>query len=102
MRESETWFQKNNLRIYVNTENICYVISKQMRVPLRLQITFKNMKISCQSSKAMQSSLYDENIKRNIEPLYDKKHYYLDFQSCLRYGIALWGGYNESDNIFIY
>jgi hypothetical protein len=27
----------------------------------------------------MQSSLYDENIKRNNEPIYDKKHLFFTF-----------------------
>jgi hypothetical protein len=49
-----------------------------------------------------QISLYDENMKRNNGPLYDKKHfYYSNFQSCLRYGIMLWSGDKESNKIFL-
>jgi hypothetical protein len=97
--------------------------SKQMRVLLRQQIIFKNMKITSETelrclgiyitenlkwdgrscsiieSKAMQNSLYDENIKGNNEPLYGQKHYYSNFESCLRYAVILWGGDNESNNI---
>jgi hypothetical protein len=48
----------------------------------------------------MQSSLYDKNIKRNYEPVYDKKYVLSKFESCLRYSIILWGGDNESDELF--
>jgi hypothetical protein len=32
--------------------------------------------------------------------IYDKKHFYLNFQSCLRYGIILCGGDSEGNKIF--
>jgi hypothetical protein len=52
-------------------------------------------------SKLMLSSLYDENRRRNNEPLYDK-HLLLEFSVCLmKYGIILCGGNNESNNIFL-
>jgi hypothetical protein len=37
------------------------------------------IKIIIIKSKSMQSSLYDENIKRNSELLYDKKHVLFEF-----------------------
>jgi hypothetical protein len=52
------------------------------------------------TSKAMQSNLYVENIERIYEPLCDKKHVLSKFKSCLRYGVILWGGDNESNTIF--
>jgi hypothetical protein len=50
-------------------------------------------------SKAMKSSLNDENIKRINEPIY-KKHYYSNSYSCLRYGIILQSG-NKESNTFL-
>jgi hypothetical protein len=47
----------------------------------------------------MQNSLYDENIKRN-SPCMIKNIYFSNFESCLRYGIIIWGGDNESNKIF--
>jgi hypothetical protein len=58
---------------------------------------------SCSSikSKAMQSSLHGENIKRKNEPIYDKIIYFSLFESCLRNGIIFfWGGDRESSRIF--
>jgi hypothetical protein len=52
------------------------------------------------NSQAMQSSLYDNNIKRTMSPYMIRKVYYSKFHSDLRYDIILWGGDNESNNIF--
>jgi hypothetical protein len=50
-------------------------------------------------SKAVQSSLYGKNFETNNEPIHDKSHLFSNFESCLRYGIILWGGDKESKNI---
>jgi hypothetical protein len=45
----------------------------------------------------MQSSSYDENIKRNNEPIYMIRNiYFSNIESCLRYGIILRGADNEN------
>jgi hypothetical protein len=43
MRELEIWFQKNNLIINIEKTFAMSFHSKQMRVPLRSQIIFKNI-----------------------------------------------------------
>jgi hypothetical protein len=49
-------------------------------------------------SKSMQSSLYDDNIKINNEPMYDKKYLLLRLSHV--WGMVLYGGDNESNKTF--
>jgi hypothetical protein len=94
--------------------------SKQMRVPLRRQITSKNhisirtliprnlhhrnpkMRHSCMiiKSKAMQSSIYDKTLKETVSPYMIRNIYYSNSEPYLRYGVILLGGNNENNNIF--
>jgi dsDNA-binding SOS-regulon protein len=46
MKELETWFQKNNLIINTEKTTAMSFHSKHMRFSVRLQITFKNIKIT--------------------------------------------------------
>jgi hypothetical protein len=78
--------------------------SKQKRVPLRLQTIFKNIRITYQSELWLLKTYITENTEwgtndenRNNVLLYDK---YLNLESCLTYGVLLWGGDNKSNNIF--
>jgi hypothetical protein len=50
-------------------------------IPRNLHHRKPNMGHSCSiiESKAMQSSMYDDNTKRNNEPLYDKKYLLFKF-----------------------
>jgi hypothetical protein len=49
MRDLEIWFYKNNLIINTEKRIAESFHTEQNRVPLRLQITFKNKNITCQS-----------------------------------------------------
>lgn len=48
-------------------------------------------------SKVVQSSLYDEHIKINHEPIYDK---HLFFKFWVMSGMVLWGVDMDSNRIF--
>jgi hypothetical protein len=41
-----------------------------------------------------------KTLKETMSPYMIRKIYYSNFHSCLRYGIILWGGDNESKTIF--
>jgi hypothetical protein len=97
--------------------------SKQMRVLLRQQIIFKNTEITCQSELRFLGIYITENLKwgayvrllraklckvvcrmktwkETMNPCMIRFFFFSNFESCLRYGIMLWGGVNERNNIF--
>jgi hypothetical protein len=41
-----------------------------------------------------------ETLKETMSPYMIRNIYYSNFDPCLRCGIILWGGNNESNNIF--
>jgi hypothetical protein len=45
----------------------------------------------------MLSSSYDENINETMSHYFIRNIHYSNFQSCLRYGITLWGADNGSN-----
>jgi hypothetical protein len=96
---------------------------KQLRVPLRLKIVFKNTEIAYQSELRLLRINMIENLKwcaharflkaklckvvymvktlkEIMSPYMTRNIYFSNFESCLRYGIILWGGDKESKNIF--
>jgi hypothetical protein len=93
--------------------------SKQMRVPLRSQIIFKNIEITYQSELRFLWIYITENIKwgaharllraklckvlymmKALKETMIRNMYFSNYESCLWYGIILWGGNNESNKIF--
>jgi hypothetical protein len=63
MREVETWLQKSNL--IINTEKTIAMSfhSKQMRLPLRPKVIFKNLEIVCKSELRFFGFSITENLK---------------------------------------
>jgi hypothetical protein len=121
--EVETWFQKNNL--IINTEKTVAMSfhSKQMRLPLRPKVIFKNSEIVYKSelrflglcivenlkwdahTRTLSSKLCKvvyiiKSLKEIISSYMIKCIYYSKFQSCLKYGIIFWCGISESISIF--
>jgi hypothetical protein len=117
MKELEIWFQKNNF--IINTEKT-FAMSfhlKQLRVPLRPKIVFKNTEIAYQSELRFLGIHMTENLKwcaharflkaklckvvymvktlkETMSPYMIRNIYFSNFESCLRYGIILWSGDN--------
>jgi hypothetical protein len=96
---------------------------KQKRVWLRPQINFKTIEITCQSELRFLCIYITENLKwgahtrflraklckvvymvktlkESMSPCMIRSIYFSNFESCLQYGIILWGGYNNCDKLF--
>jgi hypothetical protein len=111
MRELEIWFKYCSI---INTENMSALTfhSKEIRVPLRPQITFKNIKITHQSGLRFLGTYIKENVnwgahvqllrtelckvvymiiilKETMSPHMMRNIYYSNLHSCLRCGIIL-------------
>jgi hypothetical protein len=123
MREVETWFRRNNLIINTEKTRAMSFHSKQMRLPLRPKVIFKNLEIVYKSELRFLGLCITENLKWDahtralssklckvvyiikllkeiISSYMIKCIYYSKFWSCLKYGIIFWGGSSESMSIF--
>jgi hypothetical protein len=114
IRDVETWFPKNNL--IINTEKTMAMSfhSKNIRLPLRPKVIFKNLEIVYKSelrflglcitenlkwdahTRAFSSKLCKlvyiaKSLKETISSYMIKCIYYSKFQSCLKYGIIFLG-----------
>jgi hypothetical protein len=63
MREVETWFQKNNLAIDTGKAIAMSFHSKQMRLPSRPKVIFKNLEIACEWEMRFLGFCITENLK---------------------------------------
>jgi hypothetical protein len=89
MRELNTWFEENKLIINFEKTFAMSFHPIQMRVPIRPQIRFNKVEITYKpelkflgiyiTEISEHSNLYNKNINRNVEPLYDKKYIFLKF-----------------------
>jgi hypothetical protein len=123
MNEVETWFKENKLVINTGKTIAMSFRSKQMGLPSRLKVTFKNLDIAYKSELRFLGFCITENLKwdahiralspklckviyiiRSLKEIIShymiKSIYYSNFQASLRYGIIFWGGSSESKPIF--
>ncbi|GFG35000.1 hypothetical protein Cfor_01104 [Coptotermes formosanus] len=97
MNDVETWFKENSLVINTGKTIAMSFHSKQMGLPSRLKVTFKNWEIAYKSQLRFLGFYITENLK------WDAHIHALSPKLCkasLRHGTIFWGGSSESKPIF--
>jgi hypothetical protein len=123
MNDVETWFKENSLVINTGKTIAMSFHSKQMGLPSRLKVTFKNWEIAYKSQLRFLGFYITENLKwdahihalspklckviytiKSLKEIINhymiKSIYYSNFQASLRHGTIFWGGSSESKPIF--
>jgi hypothetical protein len=64
-------------------------------------IEFKNVKLTgILRAKLCKVVCMIKTLKETMSPYMIRNIYFSNFESCLQYGIILWGGHNDCDKLF--